>query len=126
MLTGVRRQQFRESRGDETGLAVTFQRLAVEVEQQVAFLALAGKLRRVVEHQHRCIGWRAQGAVEHAVQGFAVAPDGGGEIQWVDQVSVAGQHLCQFADLPGIELGQAQVVAFGVVGDQASIATRAG
>jgi hypothetical protein len=86
---------------------VALQRLAVQLQQQVAFLAFAGELGRVVEHQHRGIGFGAQGAVEHAVQCLAIAPDRRGEVQRVDQVGVAGQHLRQLAGLPASSLGSA-------------------
>ncbi|MNL27690.1 hypothetical protein D3C87_1492950 [compost metagenome] len=105
---------------------MTLQCCTVQLKQQVALLALAGELGGVIEHQHRRVGWRAQGAVEHAIERRAIAPDRGGEIQRVDQVGVTGQHLRQFADLPVIECRQAQFIAFGVVGNQPGIATGTG
>ncbi|MNZ62888.1 hypothetical protein D3C78_810220 [compost metagenome] len=124
-LAGEGRQQFGQGRGDKAGLAVTLERRAVQLQQQVALLALAGKLRRVVEHQHGGIGLGAQGAVEHALKRGAVAPDRRGEVQRVDQVGIGWQHLGQLADLAVIQLRQAQIVAFGIVGDQPGIATGA-
>ncbi|MNO84878.1 hypothetical protein D3C76_762320 [compost metagenome] len=121
-LTRTGRQQFRESRGDEADLAVAFNGIAVQPQQQVAFLALAGERRRVVQHQHRRARGAAQGAVEHALQGGFIAPDGSGEVQWVDQVGIARQHLGQCRHLPLLELRQLQLVAFGIVGNQAGIA----
>ncbi|MNM84340.1 hypothetical protein D3C81_964280 [compost metagenome] len=116
-------QQLRECRGDEADLAVALQRIAVQRQQQVAFLAFAGERRRVVQHQHGRVGCAAQGAVEHALQGRCITPDGSGEIQRVDQVGIGRQHLGQLRHLPLCELRQDQLVALGIVGDQAGIAT---